>query len=91
MDFIIILYFITLLIFLSVSFEKLKKEINNIIFAIKFNSIPINKNQIINKREITRKNTKKITKKKGKRNNNNKNNSKKNHINNNNINIRIKL
>ena len=44
--FIIILYFITLLIFSIYSFNKLKKEIYNIIFSLKINSNPIKKNKI---------------------------------------------
>jgi hypothetical protein len=65
-------YFITLLIFITISYAKIKKEINKIIFAIKFNKIPIKNNQFINKpiiinnkiRSQTKKQTKKIEKKK---------------------------
>ena len=65
-------YFITLLIFITISYAKIKKEINKIIFAIKFNEIPIKNNQFINKpiiinnkiRSQTKKQTKKIEKKK---------------------------
>ena len=38
--------FITLLIFAIYSFNKLKKEIYNIIFSLKINSNPIKKNKI---------------------------------------------
>ena len=56
---IIIFYFITLLLFIIISFSKLKEEINEIIFALTFNETPIKNNQIfnepiiINKRTIT--------------------------------------
>ena len=41
MNSIIIFYFISLLIFITVSNDKMKKEVNKIIFALKFNEIPI--------------------------------------------------
>ena len=44
--FIVLLYFITLLIFTTVSFNELKKDINKIIFALKVNEIPIQNKQI---------------------------------------------
>ena len=50
--FIVVFYFVTLLLFLTISFDKLKKEIAKIIFALKLNVILIKKNiiqeQIIN-------------------------------------------
>ena len=45
--FVIMLYFITLFIFIIYSFIKIKKEIFNIIFAIKLNGNPIKKRNII--------------------------------------------
>ena len=56
---IILFYFITLLLFIIISFSKIKEEINEIIFALTFNETPIKNNQIfnepiiINKRTIT--------------------------------------
>ena len=41
--FIFLFYFISLIVFLACSYEKLKKEIKNIIFALKLNLIPIKK------------------------------------------------
>ena len=49
---IILFYFITLLIFTTSSFEKLKEEINKILLAIKFNENPIKNDQIINEQII---------------------------------------
>ena len=51
----IILYFLNLLIFSICSYDKIKKEIHNIIFALKINSNPIKKNKII---KIEKKNKK---------------------------------
>ena len=53
---IIIIYFINLFIFSACSYDKIKKEIHNIIFALKINSNPIKKNKII---KIENKNIKK--------------------------------
>ena len=44
--FIVLLYFITLLIFTTVSFNELKKDTNKIIFALKVNEFPIQNKQI---------------------------------------------
>ena len=44
--FIVVFYFVTLLLFLTISFDKLKKEIAKIIFALKLNIIPIKQNVI---------------------------------------------
>ena len=41
--FIFMFYFISLIVFLACSYEKLKKEIKNIIFALKLKLIPIKK------------------------------------------------
>ena len=55
---IIIFYFITLILFPNISFKKLKKAIKAIIWAIKCNEQPVNKNKSKNKPEIIRKNIK---------------------------------
>ena len=55
---IIILYFITLILFPNISFKKLKKDIKAIIWAIKCNEQPVNKNKSKNKPEIIRKDIK---------------------------------
>ena len=62
---IIILYFITLIIFSSHSYDKIKEEIFNIIFAIKINANPIKKNKNKkgeNKHFNKKKNNKKLLK-----------------------------
>ena len=46
---IIIFYFISLIIFVTISNDKLKKEINKIIIALKFNTIPINEAKLKDK------------------------------------------
>ena len=43
-SFIFLIYILTLLIFKTSSYEKLKKEIKLIILALKFNDTPIKKN-----------------------------------------------
>ena len=59
---IIILYFITLLIFVNISFDKLKKEIKDIIFALKTNGNPIKKRKSI-KVELKKKKNKLLSEK----------------------------
>ena len=67
---VILFYFITLLICITISFPKLKKEINKIIFALKFEHIPIKNNKIknqpirinIKKRKRSKKKKKKLEK-----------------------------
>ena len=53
---IILLYFITLIIFIAKSFDKLKKEINKILFALKFSGtqtpIKNEKNRIIKNKPL---------------------------------------
>ena len=49
MTLIIIFYFISLIIFVTISNDKLKKEINKIIIALKFNTIPINEAKLKDK------------------------------------------
>ena len=61
--FIFLLYLITLLVFLVSSFEKLKKEIKKIIFALKSNDIQIKDNKISKKPIIIRNQIKEKTKK----------------------------
>ena len=56
--FVMILYFITLFIFLFSSYGKYKKEIKNIIWALKFSEIPLKRNQIMKKPMIINKNMK---------------------------------
>ena len=50
--FILLIYFFTLLVFVTCSFKKLKKEIKNIILALKFNKIPTKKNITIKKNPV---------------------------------------
>ena len=62
-SFILLFYFITLFIFSISSYSRYKKEIKNIILALKFNIIAIkNNNQIIKKPMIINKNKKIINK-----------------------------
>ena len=56
--FVMILYFITLFIFLFSSYGNYKKEIKNIIWALKFSEIPLKRNQIMKKPMIINKNMK---------------------------------
>ena len=63
MLFILILYFITLFTFPKFSFKKLKKEIKRIIWALKYNEMPINKKKLSNKPDIATKYLKKKAKK----------------------------
>ena len=60
---IIIFYFISLLIFITVSNNKLKTEINKIVWALKFNDIPIKIEQLKDKPVIIKKIKKKKKKK----------------------------
>ena len=60
---IIIFYFISLLIFVTLSNTNLKKEINKIIWALKFNVIPIKKKKLKDKPVIVKKRKKKKKKK----------------------------
>ena len=53
-SFIFLFYFITLLIFLISSFDKLKKEINQIILSLNLNEVPKEKNK--NKKQIVLRN-----------------------------------
>ena len=59
---IIILYFISLFIFVGISFDKLKKEIYNIIYILKINANPIKKKEKL-KNEINKKKKKKLAEK----------------------------
>ena len=70
MNSIIIFYFISLLIFITVSNDKMKKEVNKIIFAVKFNEIPIKNIKNIKSEQLKDKPTiiKKRKKKKKKKN-----------------------
>ena len=61
---IIILYFLTLFIFSIYSYDKIKKEILNIIYALKINANPIKKNKIIKTKNINKLNNKMKKKKK---------------------------
>ena len=65
MNSVIIFYFISLLIFITISNEKLKKEINKIIMALKFNIIPTKniKNEQLNDKPVIVKKRKKKKKK----------------------------
>ena len=67
---VIIFYFISLLIFITVSNDKMKKEVNKIIFALKFNEIPIKNIKNIKSEQLKDKPTiiKKRKKKKKKKN-----------------------
>ena len=56
--FVILLYFITLFIFIFSSYGKYKKEIKNIIWALKYREIPLKRNQIMKKPMIINKNMK---------------------------------
>ena len=56
---ILILFFITLFIFTSISFKKLKKEIKTIIWALTFNEKPLKKKKLKNKPDIVLKKGKK--------------------------------
>ena len=62
-SFLVLFYFITLFIFILSSFSNYKKEIKNIIWALKFNEISIKNNQIIKNPVIIDKNIKKDKKK----------------------------
>ena len=64
---IIILYFINLLIFINYPYDKIKKEIFNIILALKTNTNQVQKNKIINIENINKINNKKKKKKKKKK------------------------
>ena len=55
-SFVLLFYFISLIIFIFISYTNYKKEIKNIICALKFNEIPINKNQSLKKPMIINKN-----------------------------------
>ena len=55
-SFVLLFYFASLIIFLFISYANYKKEIKNIIWALKFNEIPINNNQNIKKPMIINKN-----------------------------------
>ena len=57
--FVMILYFITLITFLFSSYGNYKKEIKNIIWALKFSEIPLKRNQIMKKPMIINKNNNK--------------------------------
>lgn len=56
---ILILFFITLFIFTSISFKKLKKKIKTIIWALTFNEKPLKKKRLKNKPDIVLKKEKK--------------------------------
>ena len=62
-SFVVIFYFITLLIFVFKSYEDFKKEIKNIIFALKFNEFPLKNKQRIRKPKIINKKMKIYNKK----------------------------
>ena len=64
---IILFYFITLFIFITISFSKLKDEINKIIFALRFKETPIKNDKGIEKQLIIIKKKRKHSKKKTKK------------------------
>ena len=57
--FVILFYFITLFIFCISSYPKYKKEIRNIILALKFNTVTVQKNMLMKKPIIINKNSRK--------------------------------